>query len=113
MASVKELDQNSEKRIREQFFPPSYRILTGNFIRCKKCKGVRVVKEKKPHEIFIEKGTPDRHRIILHGQGDEEVTLSPLIEALKLIHSLARCPSRRCYFCFENTASRVLRAFRK
>lgn len=41
---------------------------------CKKCKGAKVVKEKKRQEIYVEKGMPDGHRIILQGQGDEEVS---------------------------------------
>ncbi|KIJ52545.1 hypothetical protein M422DRAFT_776175 [Sphaerobolus stellatus SS14] len=44
---------------------------------CKKCKGATVIKEKKPHEIFIERGTPDKHRIVLHDQGDEMPNIPP------------------------------------
>ncbi|OCH95463.1 DnaJ-domain-containing protein [Obba rivulosa] len=40
--------------------------------RCKKCKGQKTVKEKTRQEIFIERGMPDRHRIVLAGAGDEE-----------------------------------------
>lgn len=32
------------------------------------------MKEKTRQEIFIERGMPDRHRIVLAGAGDEEVT---------------------------------------
>lgn len=41
--------------------------------RCKKCKGEKTVKEKTRQEIFIEKGMPDGHRIVLAGAGDQEV----------------------------------------
>ena len=43
------------------------------FPRCKKCKGVKTVKEKNKHEIHIEKGMADRQRIVLAGAGDQEV----------------------------------------
>ncbi|KAF8591087.1 DnaJ-domain-containing protein [Ramaria rubella] len=45
--------------------------------RCKKCKGAHTVKEKTRQEIFIEKGMPDRHRIILQGEGDQEPDVPP------------------------------------
>ncbi|KAF8525810.1 DnaJ-domain-containing protein [Hysterangium stoloniferum] len=45
--------------------------------RCSKCKGATTVKQKKPHEIFIEKGMPDNHRIVLQGQGDEDPGIPP------------------------------------
>lgn len=41
--------------------------------RCKKCKGKKTVKEKNRQEIFVERGMPDRNRIVLTGAGDEEV----------------------------------------
>ena len=31
------------------------------------------MKEKKRQEIFIEKGMPSLHRIVLQGEGDQEV----------------------------------------
>lgn len=40
---------------------------------CKKCKGEKTVKEKKRLEIFIEKGMADKEKIVLHGEGDQEV----------------------------------------
>ncbi|GJJ08268.1 hypothetical protein Clacol_002478 [Clathrus columnatus] len=40
-------------------------------------QGGRTVKEKKRQEIFIEKGMPNGHRIILQGQGDEEPEVPP------------------------------------
>ncbi|EMD34156.1 hypothetical protein CERSUDRAFT_107898 [Gelatoporia subvermispora B] len=45
--------------------------------RCKKCKGQKTVKEKTRQEIFIERGMPDRHRIVLAGAGDEEPGIPP------------------------------------
>ena len=42
--------------------------------RCKKCKGEKTVKEKTRQEIFIEKGMPDGHRIVLAGAGDQQVS---------------------------------------
>lgn len=43
--------------------------------RCKKCKGEKTVQEKTRQEIFIEKGMPDGHRIVLAGAGDQQVRL--------------------------------------
>jgi len=40
--------------------------------KCKKCKGKKTSKEKKKLEIVIEKGMPDRHKIVLAGEGDQE-----------------------------------------
>ncbi|KAJ2922882.1 hypothetical protein H1R20_g14248, partial [Candolleomyces eurysporus] len=45
--------------------------------KCKKCKGAKVVKEKTRQEIRIEKGVPDRHRIVLTGAGDEHPGVPP------------------------------------
>ena len=52
--------------------------------RCKKCKGNKTVKEKKRLEVVIEKGMADRQRIVLTGEGDEEVRTTELrlIEAM-------------------------------
>jgi DnaJ family protein A protein 2 len=41
--------------------------------RCKKCKGKKTVKEKNRQEIHIERGMPDRHRIVLAAAGDQQV----------------------------------------
>lgn len=41
--------------------------------RCKKCKGKKVVKEKKRVEFNIEPGTEDGERIALRGEGDAAV----------------------------------------
>lgn len=47
---------------------------------CKKCKGEKTVKEKTRQEIFIEKGMPDGHRIVLAGAGDQQVSnLKPFV----------------------------------
>ncbi|KAI0784164.1 DnaJ-domain-containing protein [Abortiporus biennis] len=45
--------------------------------RCKKCKGLKTVKEKTRQEIFIERGMADRQRIVLSGAGDEEPGVPP------------------------------------
>nr|XP_031859221.1 uncharacterized protein CI109_005417 [Kwoniella shandongensis]KAA5526293.1 hypothetical protein CI109_005417 [Kwoniella shandongensis] len=39
--------------------------------KCKKCKGKKVVKEKKRIEFMIDPGTEDGERIALRGEGDE------------------------------------------
>ena len=41
--------------------------------RCKKCKGDKVVKDKKRVEFQIEPGTENGERIALKGEGDEIV----------------------------------------
>lgn len=41
--------------------------------RCKKCKGDKVVKDKKRQEIFVERGMSDGQRIVLAGAGDQQV----------------------------------------
>ena len=58
------------------------------FVRCKKCKGKKTVKEKTRQEIFIERGMADRQRIVLSGAGDEEV----LIIYSRFIHHLREYP---------------------
>nr|XP_019046093.1 chaperone regulator [Kwoniella bestiolae CBS 10118]OCF25023.1 chaperone regulator [Kwoniella bestiolae CBS 10118] len=40
--------------------------------KCKKCKGLKVTKEKKRIEFMIDPGTEDGERIALRGEGDEE-----------------------------------------
>ncbi|KAL1405948.1 hypothetical protein Q8F55_007630 [Vanrija albida] len=45
--------------------------------RCKKCKGKKVMKEKKRVEFHIEPGTEDGERIALRGEGDEEPGVPP------------------------------------
>ena len=47
-------------------------------VRCKKCKGDKVVKEKTRQEIFVERGMSDGQRIIMAGAGDQEVRVSIL-----------------------------------
>lgn len=42
--------------------------------KCKKCKGKKVLKEKKRIEFMIEPGTEDGERIALRGEGDEAVS---------------------------------------
>ncbi|ORY32569.1 chaperone regulator [Naematelia encephala] len=45
--------------------------------RCKKCKGKKVVREKKRVEFQIEPGTEDGERIALRGEGDEAPDIPP------------------------------------
>lgn len=47
--------------------------------RCKKCKGKKVVKEKKRVEFQIDPGTPDGENIALKGEADEAVSI-PLLD---------------------------------
>jgi DnaJ family protein A protein 2 len=46
--------------------------------RCKKCKGKKVVKEKKRVEFQIDPGTPDGENIALKGEADEAVSIALL-----------------------------------
>jgi DnaJ family protein A protein 2 len=41
--------------------------------KCKKCKGRKVTSEKKVLDIFIEKGMVDGQKIVMKGEGDQEV----------------------------------------
>lgn len=43
--------------------------------RCKRCKGKKVMKEKKRVEFQVEPGTEHGERIALKGEGDEEVSV--------------------------------------
>ncbi|EIW70863.1 hypothetical protein TREMEDRAFT_68250 [Tremella mesenterica DSM 1558] len=45
--------------------------------RCKRCKGAKVVKEKKQVEFDIKPGTLDGERIALRGEGDEASEIPP------------------------------------
>ncbi|KAG1747085.1 uncharacterized protein EDB91DRAFT_1245535 [Suillus paluster] len=56
--------------------------------RCKKCKGEKTVQEKTRQEIFIEKGMPDGHRIVLAGAGDQQpgIPTGDVIFKLKTTH---------------------------
>ncbi|OWZ74394.1 hypothetical protein AYX14_00041 [Cryptococcus neoformans] len=45
--------------------------------KCKKCKGQKVVKEKKRIEFMIDPGTEDGERIALRGEGDEAPDIPP------------------------------------
>jgi DnaJ family protein A protein 2 len=40
--------------------------------RCKKCKGQKVVEEKKPLNFWVERGMDDGHNIVLKGEADQE-----------------------------------------
>jgi hypothetical protein len=60
-------------------------VTKGMPCRCKKCKGVKVVKEKKKVEFMIDPGTEDGERIALSGEGDEAVirqSTDPLLSLL-------------------------------
>ena len=41
--------------------------------KCKKCKGTKVVKEKKYLDIYIDKGMQDGQKIVMQGEADQEV----------------------------------------
>lgn len=41
--------------------------------RCKRCKGKKVTEEKKFLDVFIEKGMIDGQKIVIKGEGDQEV----------------------------------------
>jgi DnaJ family protein A protein 2 len=43
--------------------------------RCKKCRGKKVVTEKKRVEFRVEPGTEDGERIALRGEADQAVRL--------------------------------------
>lgn len=45
-----------------------------NPLRCKKCKGEKVVQEKTRQEVHIERGMTDGRRIVLAGAGDQEAS---------------------------------------
>ncbi|KAI0177275.1 hypothetical protein BJ166DRAFT_506592 [Pestalotiopsis sp. NC0098] len=45
--------------------------------RCKKCKGKRVVKERKPLEIYIPRGSMQGERIVLEGEADQLPDMRP------------------------------------
>ena len=52
------------------------RIVDPKF-RCKKCKGKRVLEEKKVIEVQIDKGAPNKHRYNFHGESDEAPGFQP------------------------------------
>jgi len=54
--------------------PSMSNIDTAADVRCKKCKGDKVVKDKKRVEFQIEPGTENGERIALKGEGDEIVS---------------------------------------
>lgn len=41
--------------------------------KCKKCSGNTTVKERKILEIYVEKGVPNRHKIVISGEADQKV----------------------------------------
>lgn len=43
--------------------------------KCKKCKGKKVTAEKKVLDVFIEKGMMDGQKIVMKGEGDQEVRI--------------------------------------
>jgi DnaJ family protein A protein 2 len=65
--------------------------------RCKRCKGKKVMKEKKRVEFQIHPGTEHGERIALKGEGDEEVGRGGAIARCKAKLTSARRPSRRCH----------------
>lgn len=56
--------------------------------KCKKCKGVKVVNEKKVMEIFIEKGMRNGEKIPMKGEGDQQ----PGVEAGDVVLVLQQKP---------------------
>lgn len=52
---------------------------TGEIVkdRCKKCKGKKVVEEKKYLDVFIEKGMVDGQKIVMKGEADQEPGVEP------------------------------------
>lgn len=45
--------------------------------KCKKCKGARVLSEKKIIEVVVDKGCPNHHKYNFYGESDEEPELKP------------------------------------
>jgi len=41
-------------------------------LRCKKCRGQGVIKERKVLEVHIDKGVPNRHKIVFSSEADEK-----------------------------------------
>jgi hypothetical protein len=71
--------------------------------RCKKCKGEKVVKDKKRVEFQIEPGTENGERIALKGEGDEIVRPHP--HDMSYTEPLARHPSRRRHFPYPSPST--------
>ena len=44
--------------------------------RCKKCEGQKIVQELKEIEVHVDKGMTHGTKIVVHGQGDEEVNFN-------------------------------------
>jgi hypothetical protein len=72
--------------------------------RCKKCKGEKVVKDKKRVEFQIEPGTENGERIALKGEGDEIVRPQPCCKQ-SYTHPLARHTSRRRHFPYSTPST--------
>ncbi|OMJ75897.1 hypothetical protein SteCoe_24878 [Stentor coeruleus] len=45
--------------------------------KCKKCKGARVITEKKIIEVQVDKGCPNHHKYTFYGESDEEPEMRP------------------------------------
>jgi DnaJ family protein A protein 2 len=45
--------------------------------RCKTCKGLKVVQERKILEIYVDKGMKNKQRIVFSGEGDQEPGVVP------------------------------------
>eukprot|EP00742_Colponemidia_sp_Colp-10_P000448 GILJ01000489.1.p1 GENE.GILJ01000489.1~~GILJ01000489.1.p1 ORF type:complete len:422 (-),score=85.05 GILJ01000489.1:107-1372(-) len=45
--------------------------------RCKECQGNKVVKERKMLEVYVDKGVPNGHKIVFHGEADEAPGMLP------------------------------------
>ncbi|GET03852.1 DnaJ homolog subfamily A member 2 [Rhizophagus clarus] len=59
--------------------------------KCKKCKGVKTLEEKKILDIFIEKGMQNNQRIVMQGEADQE----PGVETGDVILVLKQKPHER------------------
>jgi DnaJ family protein A protein 2 len=69
--------EGSRLRDKEKSVPAIIAFSIQLMVRCKKCKGDKVVKDKKRVEFQIEPGTENGERIALKGEGDEIVRPSP------------------------------------
>lgn len=58
---------------------------------CKKCKGEKVLEERKVIEVQIDKGVPNGHKLSYHGEADEEPGVLPgdlIVQIQEKEHSL-------------------------
>jgi len=77
-------------------------------VRCRKCQGKKVTKEKKRVEFLIQPGTESGERIALKGEGDAAVSCQGCYESLT--NCSARYPSGRCHLPHPTPTSFDLQA---